>query len=91
MGRSPWQQWWKQPNLRIVYEVTGQPLQGCKATNFVECLLSIVHKALYDHSFVLVWQLFLLELATRVPRMDGGFSSARPPNRKAESSVTNNY
>ena len=37
MGRSPWQQWWKQPNLsrqRIVYEVTGHPVFEWTQTPF---------------------------------------------------------
>ena len=60
-------------------------------------LIFEINTEVYDHSFMLVWWLFILEVAPGVypewvyPGLNGSCSSAHKPNGKPESSVTETY
>ena len=67
MGRSPWQQWWKQPNLsqqRKVYEVTVHPVDEDEMTHFSHFQLNTKN----TNCVTLSWRSFSFLLLVRSRR-----------------------
>ena len=72
---------------RIGVQIVGQYiiLCSCYSRRYTE---------LYDHLITSVWRLFRQEVAARVYYLtgpDGSCSSAKQPNGKSESSITETY